>query len=542
MPHATTPASHQQGGLISVLGAKDLGCYARQVNVIKGRGPRSERVRSERVIAVVGAGASGILTTTQLIAQAAVLSRDYKLRIQLFDHTGELATGPAYGTPHECHILNMRAATMSMYADRPDHFLDWLGSRIPQGNQPVSGDAYIPRAQYGVYLREQLHTAVEDAHRHGIEVEFVTARVTDCLPGAGKALVQCGDVVYSCDAAVLCSGDLPGKGLPQLAGSPAYLPSAWQYDDIAGIPSTASVAVIGSSLTAVDVIVLLDALGHQGEIRCFSRLRSLPKVQEAVPTPWKSRYVTEERVEELTGGGTRQATLTEVAGLFRQEIELATGTPPDWDAALRSARRPVAETLPEDIRDAAEGRNRWYAALDATGHLAPRLWHRMDDAAKEVFLAKHASLWAMYRHSMPLPNAEKLWRLVRAGQLHAHTGLRAAVAHGGRHTLTCVEDGREREFGADYVVNATGASPDITELDDPLIGNLRQAGRLRPHRHGGVDVDFGTGRLIGLDGTANTPVYFVGPLTRGVHFYTNSVETLRTNSAATARSVLRGLG
>nr|WP_235482575.1 hypothetical protein [Streptomyces roseoverticillatus] len=209
-------------------------------------------------------------------------------------------------------------------------------------------------------------------------------------------------------------------------------------------------AVIGSSLTAVDVVVLLDALGHQGEIHCFSRLRSLPKVQGA-PTPWTSRYVTEERVEELTGGGARQAGLAEIAGLFRQEIELATGAPLDWEAALRSARRPVAETLPEDIREAAEGRNRWYAALDATGHLAPRLWHRMDDTAKEVFLAKHASLWAMYRHSMPLPNAEKLRRLVRAGQLHAHTGLRAAVAHGGRHTLTCVEDGREREFGADYV-------------------------------------------------------------------------------------------
>ncbi len=76
------------------------------------------------------------------------------------------------------------------------------------------------------------------------------ARVTDRLPGAGKALVQCGDVVYSCDAAVLCSGDLPGKGLPQPAGSPAHLPSAWQYDDIARIPSTASVAVIGLDGTA----------------------------------------------------------------------------------------------------------------------------------------------------------------------------------------------------------------------------------------------------------------------------------------------------
>ncbi|CAM5280755.1 MFS transporter [Streptomyces abikoensis] len=65
--------------------------------------------------------------------------------------------------------------------------------------------------------------------------------------------------------------------------------------------------------------------------------------------------------------------------------------------------------------------------------------------------------------------------------------------------LICVEDSRERGFGADCVVNATGASPGITELDDPLIGDLRQAG-LCPHRHGGVDVDFGTGRLTGLAG------------------------------------------
>ncbi len=492
-------------------------------------------------MAVVGSGASGILTTIQLIEQAGDVDIKGRLRIQVFDRDGDLARGPAYGTLHDCHILNMRASTMSMYADRPEHFCDWMNVQFREDGGAVSGDAYVPRSRYGRYLREQLLNAVEGAQRQGVEVEFVTAEVTDCLPGSGKALVQCGDVMYPCDAAVLCSGDIAGNRFPQLTDTPGYISSAWQYEAIAGIHQSRSVAVIGSSLTAVDVLVMLDALGHRGEIHCVSRLRSLPKVQ-GPPSPWELQYVTRERVEKLTEHGTRQAALAEIAALYRQEVELATGTAVDWAAVLGSAHRPVADTLPEDIREAAEGRNRWYAALDATGHLAPYLWNRMDDSSKDVFLARYASLWAMYRHSMPLPNAEKIWRMVREGQLHAHTGFRSVTRASGRsHTLTYVADGREHEITADYVVNATGASPDITELDDPLISNLLHAGRLRPHRHGGIDVDFATGQVIGLDGTASMPMYFVGPLTRGVHFYTHSVETLRTNAAATARALLRDL-
>src|SRR5439155_26955346 len=120
------------------------------------------------------------------------------------------------------------------------------------------------------------------------------------------------------------------------------------------------------------------------------RLRSLPKVLGA-PSPWESRHVTRERVEALTEQGARQATLAEIAGLYRQEVELATGAAVDWAAVLGSARRTVADTLPGDIREAAEGRNRWYPALDATGHLAPYLWHQLDDASKDLFLAQYAS-------------------------------------------------------------------------------------------------------------------------------------------------------
>ncbi len=500
--------------------------------------------RRTRTVAVVGAGASGILTVVQLIEQALAQDLGDGLRIQLFDKSGRFTSGPAYGTPYDCHILNMRAATMSVIDGRPDDFCDWLAARDEGGGRRTQRDAYVPRRLYGRYLTERLARAADRAERHGVAVEFLPLEVTDCLPGDGKALLQCGDRTLACDAAVLCSGDIPGNRFPQLTGHDGYLPSAWHYDAFERIPEHAPVVVLGSSLTAVDAVLLLDALGHRGRVHCVSRVRSLPKVQGGPTTPAPSRFVTREAIDRMAKGGARPLALAEVFDLYRREIEHATGAPLNVPGLLAAPQLPLADALSADIAQAAEGRNRWYPALDATGHLAPYLWHRLDTTAKDTFLARYASLWAMYRHSMPLPNARRIQRLAADGRLQVHTGFRSVSRpDGGRggFRVSCGTDERHGELSAAYVINATGASPDITQLDDPLLRNLVRAGHLRPHRHGGVDVQFGTGRAIAADGVARAPLYFVGPLTRGVHFYTNSIETLLANASATAASLLRDL-
>jgi uncharacterized NAD(P)/FAD-binding protein YdhS len=62
-------------------------------------------------------------------------------------------------------------------------------------------------------------------------------------------------------------------------------------------------------------------------------------------------------------------------------------------------------------------------------------------------------------------------------------------------------------------------------------------GLLKAHHLGGIDVDFRTLQIRGNDNRLVKRVFFVGPLTRGVHFYTNSIETNLANAKRLAYSI-----
>src|SRR5690348_18472789 len=74
-------------------------------------------------IAIIGGGASGVLTAAHLREAAPAL------RVAVLDAGARAARGLAYGTPYGAHLLNVPAARMSAFAQDPDHFKRWLEAR-----------------------------------------------------------------------------------------------------------------------------------------------------------------------------------------------------------------------------------------------------------------------------------------------------------------------------------------------------------------------------------------------------------------------------
>ncbi|WP_262379443.1 FAD/NAD(P)-binding protein [Nonomuraea sp. PA05] len=122
------------------------------------------------------------------------------------------------------------------------------------------------------------------------------------------------------DQVVVCVGG----GTPQdhygLSGAPGYIgdpyPLAYTLD---GVPGEADVAVIGSGLTAVDVVVSLAARGHTGRIALVSRTGMLPAVWQR-PLGHRRRHLTVERVEALRREH-GAVTLDDLVGLLRAELD-----------------------------------------------------------------------------------------------------------------------------------------------------------------------------------------------------------------------------
>src|SRR5690606_1375848 len=119
--------------------------------------PRSARRRlvgaavvNRPVVAVVGAGFSGLLTALHLLT-----ARDGPT-VRLFERRGVFGRGLAYGTDNAEHLLNVRAANMSAFPDRPDHFTEWLATHDGWRSQ----GGFVTRGAYGDYLQDMLREAM----------------------------------------------------------------------------------------------------------------------------------------------------------------------------------------------------------------------------------------------------------------------------------------------------------------------------------------------------------------------------------------------
>ncbi|GAA2204097.1 hypothetical protein GCM10009850_001750 [Nonomuraea monospora] len=218
------------------------------------------------------------------------------------------------------------------------------------------------------------------------------------------------------DQVVVCVGG----GTPQdhygLSGTPGYIgdpyPLAYTLD---GVPGEADVAVIGSGLTAVDVVVSLAARGHTGRIALVSRTGMLPAVWQR-PLGHQRRHLTVERVEALRREhGT--VTLDHLIGLLRAELDEAgedlAGFAQELLAAENSARTPVpAEHSAQELRSAE--------------HSAQEL-RSAEHSAQELRSAEHSAqeLWSAEHSAQTSVSAENLTQDLRSAE-HPERGLLSA--------------------------------------------------------------------------------------------------------------------
>ena len=138
---------------------------------------------SNPTIAVVGAGASGVIATAALLR-----SLRRPARVLLFDGRGSRGAGLAYGTSDPDHVLNVPASKMSAIAEEPDHFVQWLreDGREQAAAWRVSAvpDAFVPRGLYAAYLEDVLRTSLERSDP-GVVLEILSEEISDLVRRAG---------------------------------------------------------------------------------------------------------------------------------------------------------------------------------------------------------------------------------------------------------------------------------------------------------------------------------------------------------------------
>jgi uncharacterized NAD(P)/FAD-binding protein YdhS len=213
--------------------------------------------------------------------QAINLLRHEGPRATLIERRAAAGRGVAYSTAHPDHLLNVRAGNMSALPQDPDHFVRWLARRRPD----LSG--FVPRLVYGDYLAELLHEARAAAPDR---LDIVHDEACDvALSDTGAEVSLASGATLLADTVILAPGNLPPlipRPLdPTKLPDGVFAPEPWSPEVAEGLGPDDTVLIVGSGLTMIDIVLLLEARGFRGRMVALSRRGLAPRPHAMQPFP-----------------------------------------------------------------------------------------------------------------------------------------------------------------------------------------------------------------------------------------------------------------
>jgi uncharacterized NAD(P)/FAD-binding protein YdhS len=417
------------------------------------------------VTVIIGGGASGILTALQLQRSG---SQD---RVLIIEPSADLGKGIAYGTTDLGHILNVRAGCLSAFPDDPGHFAAW-SSRHTAADR----DSFLPRAWFGEYL----HSLIG-------QVEHIRTRAVDLIPLVhGIRVVLSDGTLLDVDRAVLSTGSSPAQWPRPLGGlGPRWIGDPWTSGALRGLRPGEPILLVGTGLTAVDIALTLQPLGHP--MVAVSRHGLLPQAHTERP------------------------------------FDPIRCEPPE---------NPTARSLFAWARANSTELGHWAPVVDALRDHTNHLWAQMPDSERLRLLNHVQRRWEVLRHRMAPQVAARIAEMQESGQLTIVSGGIRSVTEtrGGVDVALC-----DRALRVAGVINCTGPTADVTRSPHPLVRRLLDRRLARPAPLNlGIDTD-ASGCLPNTDGA----LWLVGPLRRGRHWETTAIPEIRAQAAELSTTLQR---
>ena len=450
------------------------------------------------VITVVGGGFAGTALVLQLRRQLALNQAD----IHLIEPRAIPGPGLAYTARRPEYLLNVRHGALSAYPDAPGHFTAWLQTQ-PEGAGGIPD--FAPRSAYGRYLHEELRAAsLPTSDRRAVQWHATTAVAASLLADDRRAVLLADGSQIVSDYVVLALGNFPppppaGPDLAYLT-HPGYHADPWATGNLRRIGPDEEVLLIGSGLTAVDVLLALRQDGHRAPITVVACHGRWPNAHGPVTAPYPSFYP--ELAHETTVAG--------VLATFKRHLKAAAAQGIDW--------RPVLDSLRPDLG---------------------RIWAAWSLVEQRRFLRHLAGLWAVTRHRSPPQNAKAVDALAAAGMVRLHIGtVREILAEGDKLRVRVRPHGTAGSWhSAHHVVCCAGPLLNYDRINDPLVVCLREAGHLTPDPLGLGLLTDAQGALLAADGTAAKNLFTLGPSRRPAYFESTAIPELRQQAADLAAEI-----
>ena len=455
-------------------------------------------------VLIIGGGYSGA-------ALAVRLSRESgrALSVGVIEPREEVGRGVAYSAVHPDFRLNGPDAVHIVMPDRPNDFPDWLQrERIFEtdaGGRADTGAFFARRADFGRYMAELfgVHQAVNET---GTDLTHIRARATSLELGPSFPRITLEDGRQLTGRLAVLTTSNASPAVPKLFQGdmyrhPEFLADPWESDRLAALAPDKPILVLGTGLTAADVITALAAQGHTGHIDAVSRSGLLPTNQNPIPdgeSMWERFLHIPPRFVKKHGA---LANVSEI---------------------LECLRTDIAER-------AAEGKT-WHGAFDDLRDAARVLWPDLPLDEQQRF-RRHLKSWYETRRFRIAPQIQAVLETQQESGRLTISAARVTAARrsaDGGISVTCLPRGQggtwEKTYGA--IINCTGPSTVPAESENPVIAQLVSTGAATPHPTGhGFLVDQAC-RPMSASGEPQITLRIIGPLTRSSFMESGSVPAI----------------
>jgi uncharacterized NAD(P)/FAD-binding protein YdhS len=429
-------------------------------------------------IAVVGGGFSALSTLAHIVRFARS-----PLSVRVIGGDGFRTFGPAYSTPRPEHLLNVRTIQMSLYEGERAGFLDWAQTGDPDG--------YLPRRAFAAYLKDSVAAILQEAEAKSIGIDIVGGDVRDIDGAEPFALAHGGEVTRARRVVLATGNNFSAAQDGNRYIENRYIENPWHFD-YARLPGAdETIAIVGSGLSAVDVIVSLHHAGWKGKTVCISGNGYLPRKH---PARFEKEKIPPLDPRDFQGKG-----LSFLMREIRHRVRTLSGGQKDW-AYVFYALRPVV----------------------------PEIWESLSPRNKDRALRRYLWLWNIHRHRYA---AELDDGIIQPALARGDLEMRRGKVTGAREDETGVTLDIRTVSGARgqerFALAFKCVGPSYRAETNPLIRALLEKNIVRPHATG-------YGLAAGDDLAVAEGIYAVGPLLFGAYLETTAVPEIRAQSAKVA--------
>lgn len=442
-------------------------------------------------VAVVGSGFSAIALTIHLLR---FLPSSASIAV-VGDDPG-FGRGAAYRTEFYLHRLNVPAARMSVFPDRPDDFVEWLRGQ----GRAVFAEDFASRGDYGLYLRDTLARFLRPRERRA-HVDFIKAKATACIRCKPDGLVfrlgnegelQARNVILALGVG---NADLPlPKDRVDADARLRIIENPWRLGWLSRVGHADEICILGSGLTMIDQVLSLRAQGHRGRIHVLSR-RGL------VPHPHPTRRAAP------------------VAPELPESREISV----------------LLRTMRQRVKDGAD----WRGIVDGLRPQTQALWQSLYPAQRARFLRHALAWWNVHRHRIAPEVFTRFDALLKDGTVTVHAGYLRSIARDASGASIRYRPRGTRDtasFHADWIVNCTGMER-AGIGHSPLLAAMHERKMIVMDDLGlGISVD-PQSRVLDPEGRAQPGLFAAGALTAGQFWEITAVPDIRIQAKALAEMI-----